>query len=130
MKIHHIGILTKSLVETRKALSLQGMNFLPVIEDPLQEAILTISDGDTKIEIVEPLIKNQQLLKILDKFGTHSYHICFEVPKIEQPDVNKYFGHRLVMVSSPKPAILFSNRRVAFYISKNLGLIEVLEEFK
>jgi methylmalonyl-CoA/ethylmalonyl-CoA epimerase len=130
MKIHHIGILTKSLVETRNALSSQGINFLTAIEDPLQQAILTISKGDVKIEIVEPLHHNQQLRKILDKFGTHSYHICFEVPQIDWPDVKKYFGHRLVMVSSPKPAILFNNRRVAFYISKHLGLIELLEELK
>ena len=130
MKIHHIGILTKSLVDTQKTLSLQGISFLDVVEDPLQQAMLTISNGETKIEIVEPLIQNQQLRKILDKFGSHSYHICFEVPQIEQPDVSNYFGHRLVMVSSPKPAKLFDNRRVAFYISKHLGLIELLEEMK
>ena len=35
---------------------------------------------------------------------------------------------KTVVISSPKPAILFNNRLVAFYYVEDLGVIEVLQK--
>ena len=84
--------------------------------------------NETYIELVEPLKQNKKLLKILDKSET-LYHMCLEVDSIED------FIHKnkndVVIMSKPKKALLFNNRRVCFlYFKKNKNLIEILEKYK
>ena len=55
------------------------------------------------------------------------YHICYEVPDIEKTiDILK--KRRFILTDGLKPAVAFDNRRVAFLLNRNTGLIELLEK--
>ena len=124
MKFHHIGIATNDI-----DLMLSKMkNFFEIKEisntvyDPLQDAnlcMLTLNDG-TKIElisghIVENLLKKRQFL----------YHTCYVVGDLKKA-IDELENDGAFLVSSPKEAILFYGKKVAF-LMWDLGLIELLE---
>jgi methylmalonyl-CoA/ethylmalonyl-CoA epimerase len=123
MKFHHIGvacvnigdeILRISRIHEIKALS-------PVVFDKEQDAelaLLTLSDG-TRIE----LISGKPVENILRKHISY-YHICFEVHDIHA-EIERLQQENALLISAPKPAVLFDNRNVAF-LQVSYGLIELL----
>ena len=54
------------------------------------------------------------------------YHICYEVDDISKA-IEEMSKNGALVVSPPKPAILFGNRNVAFLMSP-IGLVELLEK--
>ena len=93
-----------------------------MIYDELQEAhlcLLTIEDN-TRIE----LISGKQVEQAIKK-GIQYCHMCYEVDDIEQT-ISNFTNKGAILISPPKPAKLFKNRKVAFvYLS--YGLVEFLE---
>lgn len=57
------------------------------------------------------------------------YHVCFAAPTFESAieALTIDSSERLTLISPPKPAVLFGNARVAFYLVGGLGLVEILE---
>ena len=105
------------------------------IVDPLQMVelcmCLSVAD-DPAIEIVTPNENNTALLSFLKRKGEHMYHVCYTVLSIDD-GINQLavLGIDTVReVVSPKPAILFDNRLVGFYLVEGIGLVELLEEQK
>ena len=90
--------------------------------DPLQEVELCLFEaGNLKIELV-----SGEKVKNFLRRGTKIYHICFEVDNLERK-IENLINKGCILVSSPKPAILFEGRRVAFLITPMGFLIELLE---
>lgn len=120
MKFHHIGIATKDLKKSLDFVqnNFEILNISNPIFDPKQDATLQlIQTKDVAIElvcgkVVEKLIQNK----------TTYYHICYEVDDINKA-IESFQG--AILVSSPKEAILFDNRLVAFLITP-IGLVELL----
>ena len=54
------------------------------------------------------------------------YHICYEVRDIEKT-IEILKKRKYILTDNLKPAIAFGNRRVAFLLSREAGLIELLE---
>ena len=82
--------------------------------------MLTLEDG-TKLElvsgkVVEKIVKKRQFL----------YHTCYETENIEE-EIEKLKKLDSFLVSEPKEAILFHNKKVAFLMT-NIGLVELVEE--
>lgn len=122
MKFHHIGIATKDL---EKSLAFVQENFdvksyTPTIYDPLQDAsLIMVETKDLNIELVSG--------KVVEKFVAKNisyYHSCYEVENLEEA-IEGFT--QSILISPPKPAILFNNRRVAF-LHTPLGLVELLEQ--
>lgn len=122
MKFHHIGIATKDI---KKALKFISQNFEIIsktdeIYDNKQDATLQmIETKDVNIELV-----SGQVVEKLIKVKTSYYHICYEVDDIYKA-IEEFEG--AILISSPKEAILFNNRLVAFLMTP-LGLVELLNE--
>ncbi len=120
MKFHHIGIATKDL---NTSLNFVKSNFevsdiSEVIYDKNQDATLQmIKTKDVNIE----LVTGNKVQKLIDMKTTY-YHICYEVEDINLA-IENFQG--AILISSPKPAILFQNRLVAFLMTP-IGLIELL----
>lgn len=120
MKFHHIGIATKDL---KTSLEFVKKNFDIVsiseeIFDKQQNATLQmIATRDLNIELVSGAVVEKMILSKITY-----YHICYEVENIDE--AIKQFKDA-ILVSSPKPAILFNNRLVAFLMTP-LGLVELL----
>lgn len=81
------------------------------------------------LELVSPMNDKSPVTSTLEMMKNVStpYHICYEVTNIEK--AVEILKHRKFTVTSPiRPAIAFNSRRVAFLLSRNGGLVELLEE--
>ena len=125
MKFHHIGIATENINDSLEYLKniLEIDQISEVVYDKNQDAklcMVTLKDG-TKLElvsgnVVEKIVKKRQFL----------YHTCYEVKDIDK-EIEKLEKLDAFLISSPKEAILFNNKKVAFLMT-NIGLMELLEE--
>ncbi len=124
MKFHHIGIACKNIAEEIEAIKQMHdvVDVSPIVHDPQQKAelcILKLGEGTT-IE----LISGEQVENLIKRRITY-YHLCFETNDIEK-EIMRLQDLGGFLVSEPKPAILFENRRVAF-LQVSYGLIELVE---
>lgn len=83
--------------------------------------MIDLSDG-SRIELVSGKVV-QNILTEFDDFKL--YHVCYEVPDIRTA-LASHVNAGGVVVSDPKPAILFKGKLVCF-IQMPLGLIELLQ---
>lgn len=123
MKFHHVGIACKSIIDEIAAVAKihEILERSPIIFDNEQNAelcLLTIADG-LKIE----LISGKQVETIIKRRISY-YHLCFEVEDIDS-EIKRLEKEGAILISPPKPAILFDNRQVAF-LFVSYGIIEVL----
>ena len=123
MKFHHIGIATNDIEKSLNFLKNQFkiVSISKKIFDEKQNAyLMLVKTEDMTYELV-----SGEMVKNLIKKNITYYHICYEVKNLEKA-IKQIDG---ILVSPPKEAILFNNRKVAFLITP-LGLIELLEEKK
>ena len=121
MKFHHIGIATKNIDKTFEWVrnNFEVINYTATIFDKNQNANLKmIYTKDVNIE----LVSGDVVKKFIDKKITY-YHICYEVDDIEK-DIKSFSNS--IIISPPKEAVLFNNRKVAF-IYTPIGIVELLE---
>ena len=124
MRFHHIGIACEDIQTTLKFVdqSLRIIDRTEIIFDEKQDVnlcLLTVEDG-THIELVcgktvEKFVSKKQFL----------YHTCWEVNNIDRA-IQTLYENGAMLISTPKNAVLFNNRKVAFLFSE-LGIIELLE---
>jgi len=120
MKFHHIGIATKDLKKSLKFVqdNFEIKDISEEIYDKNQDATLQmIQTKDINIELV-----SGSMVEKLIKANTTYYHICYEVKDIFKA-IDEFKG--TMVISTPKEAILFDNRLVAFLMTP-LGLVELL----
>jgi methylmalonyl-CoA/ethylmalonyl-CoA epimerase len=121
MKFHHIGIATKDIDKTLDWVSSQFkvIGVSNKVYDKNQDAYLQmIETSDMNIELVSGnIVKN-----FIERKITY-YHVCYEVRDIEKSILE---FEKSMVISKPKEALLFDNRRVAFLMTP-IGIIELLE---
>ncbi len=124
MKIHHVGIVCKNI---ENAIYYYKKHFKVIEEteivfDELQNAELCLLKTDTGLNV--EFISGEQV-KNLSK-GISYYHLCYTVKDLEKV-IEEFQKNGAILVSTPKSAVLFRGKRVAFLLIKS-GLIELLEE--
>ena len=125
MKIHHIGIACSDI---EGALADFG-RYHPIIKrsevvyDELQKAELCMVHTDTGLDV--EFIAGEQVARLLKK-GISYYHLCFEVDDLDAT-LSEYIEQGAMMISEPKPAVLFGGCRVAF-LYLPYGLVEFVEK--
>jgi methylmalonyl-CoA/ethylmalonyl-CoA epimerase len=125
LNFHHIGIACSNIGQAREWIrKAQGIiSESKVVYDPEQDAelcILETADGST-IE----LISGKKVENLVRK-GISYYHICYSVLDIEEA-VKELEEKGAMVISSPKIAVLFNNKRVSFLFTPT-GIIELLED--
>ncbi|MBL7933733.1 MAG: VOC family protein [Bacteroidia bacterium] len=127
MIFHHSGFVVKDLARSEKNLIYQEK--LKEVIDPVQQARLSLYTNFSggHIELIEPLNDQAYTWEALQKKGNHFHHFCYTVANATELNtiIEKY---RLIEVLKPVPAILFDNKLVCFYYSRNKELIEFLIE--
>lgn len=122
MNFHHLGIATKDIKKTRKWIHRHFtiIHFSDIIYDPLQTAYLQLIETvDTVFELVSG--------SVVDNFINNNisyYHVCYEVESIEK-SIESF--EKSIVISPPKEAILFNNRKVAFLMTP-IGIVELLSK--
>jgi len=124
MRFHHIGIACSDIdrknKEIRELYSIKEET--PVVHDENQQAcvcMLTLLSG-----INLELVSGGPVDNLLKKEFSY-YHICFEVEDLEKA-ISNFEKKGAILVSPPKPAILFKGKKVAFLYTTT-GLVEFLE---
>lgn len=126
MKFHHIGIATVDIEKTLNKIKkyFEVVEVSEIVYDPKQEAnlcMITLNDG-IKIELI-----NGKVVQNILKKRQYLYHTCYSVENIEKTIKKLTEEDEAFLVSEPKQAVLFNNKKVAF-LMWDLGLIELLEE--
>ena len=125
MLLHHIGIacedLPAALEEIRRTHDVTSHS--EVIFDPLQGAHLCMIHTANGADF--ELISGPQVDRLVKNRVTY-YHVCYQVPKLESA-IERMIAGGAIVVSPPKPAVLFDGRRVAFLLT-GFGLVELLED--
>lgn len=124
LKLHHIGLATSNMEETKKYLSefFRIVDVSDTVYDENQGAklcMLTMDDG-TLIELIEGDVVRNYIKK-----RNFMYHACYQTDNMERV-MERFTKKGALLVSEPKEAVLFQNRKVAFLMTE-LGLIELLE---
>lgn len=132
LDFHHVGLLTGRPAVAARRLQQAGYSPGEVVYDPLQQATLQLCLGPTGtavVELITPDAGNSGLSGLLRRRGDYMYHVCFEVRSIDEGAASLEIEgeDRLTVVVPPRQAVLFGNRRVAFYTVSGLGLVELLE---
>ncbi len=124
MKFHHIGIATNDIEKMISKLKefFEIKNISEIVYDSNQDAnlcMITLNDG-IKIELI-----NGKVVENILKKRQYLYHTCYEVNDIDKT-INDLLKDGAFLVSEPKEAKLFNNKKVAF-LMWDLGLIELVE---
>jgi methylmalonyl-CoA/ethylmalonyl-CoA epimerase len=125
MKIHHVGIACENIEESILDFSNYHtvLHRSPVVRDDLQNAELCLINTDSGLDV--EFIAGPQVQRTVNK-GIRYYHVCYEVEDLEEI-LNSYITKGALLISEPKPAILFGNRLVAF-VQTSYGLVELLQK--
>lgn len=130
MRLHHVGIVVKSIQESLGDLG-RYLNFessstiMPVGSQKVNVCLLKV--GEPYLELIEPA-SNDSPISEFAKSGGGIHHLCFEVTKIQEELEKLEKNGALVLV---RPVIGFDKRIIAFVDlntkSTNCGLIELIE---
>jgi len=101
-----------------------------IFADPHQKvkvAFLTTRPGDAQVELIEPAGDDSPVLRFLSEKGGGLHHACYEVAELEQ-ELNDFRARGSLLVKRPKPAVAFQGRRIAWVMTPEKFLIELLEQ--
>ena len=130
LRFHHFGLASRRPEQTLKFLRGLGHEVVRQVHDPLQNVNLWLCPHASMptVELVAPAQGPGPLDAILTTSSESIYHLCYETENLKASlEALREAGFRVICVSPPKPAILFGNRHVSFYIVKDFGIIELLE---
>ncbi len=123
MKLHHIGYVVKDIEQYEKNLLFEKK----VIElfDPVQNSKMALYSNfsESYIELIQPMNEQSFTYNFLQKNGSGYHHLCYEINSREEL-MKLAADQKLISIKGPIPAILFDNREVWFYFSRNKQIVE------
>ena len=130
MRFHHVAYTTESI--DKKAAELTALfGFRPVIGPMIDEtqkvrAVFLDMGNGALMELLEPHGEKSPVLGHLKK-GGGIYHTCYEVDDIDATLTRLRDAGDVFVLSDPVPAPAFGGRRIAFFLTSDRDLIELLE---
>jgi methylmalonyl-CoA/ethylmalonyl-CoA epimerase len=132
MRLHHLGFVVADIAAAMPGF-VRSMNAIwdgRIFADPHQKvkvAFLSTRPGDAQIELVEPNSDDSPVLRFLNEKGGGLHHGCYEVADLEQA-LSDFRSRGSLIVKRPKPAVAFQGRRIAWLLTPEKFLVELLEE--
>lgn len=132
MRLHHMGFVVADIAAAMPGFlrSLGATWDSQIFADPNQKvkvAFLTIRPGDPQVELVEPDGSDSPVLRFLNEKGGGLHHACYEVHNLEL-ELSDFRGRGSLIAKRPKPAVAFQGRRIAWVLTPEKFLVELLEE--
>lgn len=129
--LHHVGFIVDDIPRAMPGFlqSLGGTWDGRIFEDPHQQvrvAFLTVTAGQALIELVAPWGEGSPVTRFLADRGGGLHHLCYEVADLEASLVAMR-TRGAMRVRPPKPAVAFGGRRIAWVLTAEKLLIEMLE---
>jgi methylmalonyl-CoA/ethylmalonyl-CoA epimerase len=131
MRLHHLGFVVADIAIAMPGFlrSLGATWDSQIFTDPNQKvkvAFLTIRQGDALVELVEPDGNDSPVLRFLNEKGGGLHHACYEVGSVEQ-ELSDFRSRGSLIAKRPKPAVAFQGRRIAWVLTPERFLVELLE---
>jgi methylmalonyl-CoA/ethylmalonyl-CoA epimerase len=131
LRLHHIGYVVDSIKDSAPGFirSLNAIWDEVVFADPGQKVKVTFlqgAPGDALIELVEPDADDAPVSLHLKKNGPGLHHLCYEVNALENAMADLRAKGAL-LAKPPKPAVAFEGRRIAWLLTGEKLLLELLE---
>jgi methylmalonyl-CoA/ethylmalonyl-CoA epimerase len=131
LNFHHVGFVVASISATVEGFvrSLGAQWDGCVYEDPNQKVKVTFlvtRPGDAQIELVEPVGEDAPVLRFLREKGGGMHHVCYEVADLEGA-MAEMKTRGAMIARRPKPAVAFQGRRIAWMLTAEKLLVELLE---
>lgn len=125
---NHIGVACYDINRTASFYVEAGYERTEDIIDPLQNVKVCVltKEGMPVVELLAPVDDSSPICKTLQKSGVSPYHICYNVPDMEQA-IKDLRIKKFMPVSKPKMSNVFKSI-VCFLFNKEIGLIEILEK--
>jgi len=126
-RFHHIGLACRHIEPELAELQRLGYSpETPVIEDPVQRVRVQFASGiGPRIELIEPTHAGSPVQGVLDR-GTKLYHLGYESADFDHC-LELLQKDRFRLVTPVSLAVAFAMRRIAFLLSPNINLIELIE---
>jgi methylmalonyl-CoA/ethylmalonyl-CoA epimerase len=130
--LHHVGFVVAN-IETAMPGFLRSLAAEwdgHVFHDPLQKvrvAFLATRAQDPLIELVEPAGDDSPVSRFLQERGGGLHHVCYEVAHLEE-ELIAFRSRGASIAKRPLPAVAFGGRRIAWVITSEKLLVELLEE--
>jgi methylmalonyl-CoA/ethylmalonyl-CoA epimerase len=131
LTLHHIGCVVDSIehrIESYK-LALGSASVSQIFDDPIQRSRVAFLDlptpGSVHLELIQPNAPDSPVAGFLEK-GGGLHHLCYEVDDL-QAHIQWMKSQRAMLIRSPKPAVAFGGRRIAWMRTPDALLIEYLE---
>lgn len=130
MKLHHVGIVVQRIAGAAdwfvdhcgyRASS-------DVIHDPIQKVRVQFFEKDdgSRIELIEPAADDSPITRVLQKQGGGTNHLCYEVADFDAT-YERLRAAGAFPAKAPQPAAAFEGRRIAFLLTPDRTLIELVE---
>lgn len=131
LRLHHSGFVVASIEATMPGMlrSLGAIWDGRITADPIQRvkvAFLKTSDRDAQIELVEPDGQGSPVTRFLTERGGGLHHLCYEVEDLEG-QITAMRSRGVNIVRRPQPAVAFDGRRIAWLLTPEKLLVELLE---
>lgn len=110
------------------ARSVNGQWTGDIIHDPIQRvrvSFLSLPGTKVQMELVEPAGEKSPVLAFL-RNGGGLHHICYEVDDCDQ-ELSAMRKRGAMIVRRPKPAVAFGGRRIAWALTSEKLLVELLD---
>ena len=129
--LHHVGFVVGEIAAAAEGFvrSLAASWDGRIYEDPLQKVKVTFlapGPGEAMIELVEPLGEDSPVRRFLREKGGGLHHVCYEVSGLEL-EMAAMKSRGGMIASRPKPAVAFAGRRIAWVLTAEKLLVELLE---
>ncbi len=131
LHLHHVGFVVAEITSSMEAFvnSLGARWDGSIFNDPNQRvrvAFLTTRSSDAQIELIAPAAGESPVRNFLEKKGGGLHHLCYEVADLEQA-LADFRSRKAVLAKQPLPAVAFRGRRIAWIVTREKLLIELLE---
>jgi len=131
LEFHHFGLATRDAEKTLTFLRGLGYSTPRSVHDPVQRVNLVLCEHPVMpaVEVISATEEAGPLDLVLAQQPQSIYHLCFRSPDLAASlAAMRAAGHRTMVVSRPKPAVLFHYRPVSFHMVRGFGLIEIIED--
>lgn len=132
MRLHHVGFVVADISTAMEGFvrSLGATWDRRTFNDPNQKvrvAFLEVRAGDPLIELVEPAGDDSPVRSFLAERGGGMHHVCYEVLDLEG-QMAEMKARGAMIVRRPRPAVAFDGRRIAWLLTAEKLLVELLEK--
>lgn len=131
LRLHHIGYVVSDIERAAVGFvsSVGAVWDGKIVADPLQGArvsFLTTNPEEAQIELVEPDSPGAPTARFLREKGGGLHHLCYEVEDLDLT-LQEMRTAGSLLAKPPKPAAAFGGRRIAWLLTSEKLLLELLE---